>query len=329
MGWTDIFKSKASSSQTDGRVHWFGKLPTYPDYYTSPTDDEWCHEFNDWILKGFEIYKSRADHAGHGRALLPLSVCVVRLANSPMTVLSAILDFGGDMRGRPFPMCFYVGVPTEALMGPTDGTSSGLMVTLERLLSMRRDVSRFLNSPGKFEHTFGERELDLSWLEAGKGDDGWVRPARELTFGSWFGGMRDALPIKEEDTWLRQVARRGESIKTLASSSFEATLRFPINGTLPVVTQVAGWLRWLGSRVALQKRTFSLFLTNSWDRSAGWLALVLRPMLDEDFVLMTPACKTLGYVDDVDGGAVDGGGPSEVATPERWIDFVTGNDNSA
>ncbi len=329
MGWTDIFKSKASESQVDGRVRWFGKLPTYPDYYTSAGDDEWCLEFNDWILKGFEIYKGRADQAGGSRSLLPLSVCAARLAESEMTVLAAILDFGGDMRGRPFPMCFYVGLPTAALSGPTDRTVGGVMATLERLLAMRRDVSRFLNSPGKFEHSFGERELDLSWLESPDGDDAWLRQAREVPFRTWFGGVQDGLKTKEEQAWLGQVSRRGESIRSLASGAFDVTLRFPVTGSLASATQVAGWLRWLGSRASLQKRAFSLFVSNGWDNAIGWLGVVMRPLLEEDFLLMTPAHKTLGYVDDVDGGATDEAPSADVATPERWVDFVAGSDNSA
>ena len=53
MGWKEIFKSKA---KPDPRIRWFGKLPTYADYYRSPADEDWAVEFNDWILRGYEIY---------------------------------------------------------------------------------------------------------------------------------------------------------------------------------------------------------------------------------------------------------------------------------
>ena len=43
----------------DGRVRWFGKLPSYPDYYSSPADEDWSVEFNEWVLRGFELYQGR------------------------------------------------------------------------------------------------------------------------------------------------------------------------------------------------------------------------------------------------------------------------------
>lgn len=329
MGWTDIFKSKTSASDLDGRVHWFGKLPTYPDYYTSPGDDEWSLEFNDWILKGFEMYRSRSAQTSTGRSLLPLGACLVRLPESGMTVLAAILDYGGDMRGRPFPMCFYVGIPSAALPGPTSVGCTGIVETIERLLGLRRDVSRFVNSPGKFEHTFGDREIDLSWLGEDDGDDAWTKHAREIGFGAWFEAVREGVKTKEPGGWVGQVGLRGEGISSLASASFEATLRFPIATRWPLSVQVSGWLAWLGSKISLKKRVYSMFFSSCWEGDMGWLTLVIRPVIEEDFVLMTPAGKALAYVDDVDASGDGGTGDSGADLPDRWIDLVTGTYNSA
>ncbi len=329
MGWTDIFKSRSSQTRPDGRVHWFGKLPTYPDYYASPGDDDWCLEFNDWVLKGFEVYRSRSAMAELKRSLLPLGGCVVHLPASQMTVLAAILDYGGDMRGRPFPMCFYVGVPTSMVLGTTVGQSVGVLGVLDRLLDMRRDVSRFVNSPGKFEHTFGNREVDVSWVGEDDRDDSWMREAREIGFGDWFDVVRAGVKTKDQGVWLAQVSRRGKGISSLASDSFEATLRFPVAGGWPISVQVAGWLAWLDSRVGLDKRVCSMFLSDGWDGGVGWMGLAIRSLLEEDFLLMTPAGKMLNYVDDVDAGSGDGVGGEMGKVPERWIDFVMGSDNSA
>ena len=52
MSWTNLFKSRGGKAKADPRIRWFGKLPTYPDYYSSPADEEWAVEFNDWVLKG-------------------------------------------------------------------------------------------------------------------------------------------------------------------------------------------------------------------------------------------------------------------------------------
>ncbi len=60
MSWTDLFKSKSSKLKPDPQIRWFGKLPTYADYYSSKTDANWAVEFNDWVLKVYQIYASVA-----------------------------------------------------------------------------------------------------------------------------------------------------------------------------------------------------------------------------------------------------------------------------
>ncbi|MBN2559716.1 MAG: hypothetical protein JXQ75_02135, partial [Phycisphaerae bacterium] len=122
MSWTNLFKSKKGPNLTpDPRLRWFGKLPTYADYYNSTADEAWTREFNDWILDGYEIYYRRLKSAeadeprggNGGKRRLPISACVIRLPKSGMTVLASVQDYGGDMRGRPFPISFYVAVPSE------------------------------------------------------------------------------------------------------------------------------------------------------------------------------------------------------------------------
>ena len=59
MGWTDLFKSKSARQNPDPQIRWFGKLPTYPDYYSSKADEAWAVEFNSWVLKGYERFIGR------------------------------------------------------------------------------------------------------------------------------------------------------------------------------------------------------------------------------------------------------------------------------
>ena len=73
MSWTDLFKK--SRLKTDPRIRWFGKLPTYPDYYSSPADEDWVVEFNDFVLKGFEIYQQRSGQSQGQLPRLPVSGC--------------------------------------------------------------------------------------------------------------------------------------------------------------------------------------------------------------------------------------------------------------
>jgi len=186
MGWADLFKSKSAKGAADGRVRWFGKLPSYPDYYSSPADEDWIVEFNDWVMRGFELYQSRLGGVNARHQRLPISACALRLPKSNMTVLASILDYGGDMRGRPFPMCFYLGLPTGLWSGPTSDRLAGASRVLRDLSAIRREIPHFLNSPGRFEAVFGGRELDLADLDGACHDTSWTETARALRLGDWF-----------------------------------------------------------------------------------------------------------------------------------------------
>ncbi len=304
MSWTDLFKSK--KNDPDPRIRWFGKLPTYADYYTSKTDESWAVEFNDWVLKGYEVLRLRMPESGKGGKPLPLSACVIRLPKSEMTVLAAIMDYGGDMRGRPFPMCFYVGIPTSQWSGPTAGQVNGAARVIRDLLSLRREVTRFMNSPGRFEDIFADRQISLAALDAERVDDSWERDARSIALSQWFEAIRSGVKIDNSDEWFRIVTSWGDSIARLESKDFEPTLRFPLAAGIGVELQLAGWIRWLESRIDLSRRAYSLMVTGDVEESGGQLSIVARELLPDDFLLMSDLAATLSYVDDVSRSTVDG-----------------------
>jgi hypothetical protein len=338
MGWKDLFKSKAPKPEPDPRLRWFGKLPTYADYYTSATDEEWAVEFNDWILKGFELYMSRGRDSPRVPRL-PSAACILRLPKAPMTVFASIQDYGGDMRGRPFPLCFYVGLPSLDWPGPTsDRALAGLRVLYE-LTELRDRVTRFFNSPGRFDTAFGGREISLAGMAAQSrghatetGDLAWVTAARSLSLADWFQAARPCLKVDDLDSWFRLTSAWGENIAKLDSEDFGPTLRFPLVTDIPLEVQAAGWLHWLERRMDLKERLLSLLVSKDASSETGRLTVVAREVLPEDFLLMTSLAGSLSYVDDLcalaEVGARDSQAASGVAearpvrAPDRWADFV-------
>lgn len=334
MGLADLFKAKSSKLKPDPRVRWFGKLPSYGDYYRSNTDEAWAVEFNDWVLKGIEVYQRQrsADPSRsrrHGR--LPLAGCMVRLPKSGMTVLASVQDYGGDMRGRPFPLCFYVGVPTAAWPGPTSNRLAAAARTVRDLMGLRREVVRFLNSPGRFEDYFGEHYIDLSGLDGRSEDDSWVEKARKITMPDWIAAVQSDLQIEDPRAWLHLIGSWGERIAQLESKTFEPTLRFPLAPGIPLEVQMAGWIRWLELRMDLNRRVASLMVSGELERVIGHLSVVVRELSAEDFLLLTDLAGAHSCVDSLaDVKAV--GGESESAAPGTavpapagsWADFVEG-----
>jgi hypothetical protein len=305
MSWTDLFKSKATTLKPDPRVRWFGKLPTYADYYTSKADVEWVEEFNDWILKGYEIYHGRSRDGTPRSRRMPDSCCVLRLPKSGMTVFAAFQDYGGDNRGRPIPLCLYVGVPTPHWPGPTHENLAAAWHILLALTELRDEVSRFLLRPGRFETVFESREIDVEGIDEKPPDTSWTTPAATLDLGDWFAAVRDTLEIPVMNDWFRRAAAWGEMVAEHASGEFEPTLRFPMATAFPIEVQTAGWLRWLGSRMDLTRHDLSLVVTGGKQDSAGkqnvpgTLTVIAREPTPEDFLLATPAAGGLAYLDDL------------------------------
>lgn len=335
MALKDLFKSKSARHRADPRIRWFGKLPTYPDYYSSNPDEAWVVEFNDWVLKGFEVYRGRQAGTGRSVAKLPISGCAIRLPKSEMTVFVSILDFGGDMRGRPFPMCFYAAVPTVQWPGPTSERLAGASRAIRDLLALRRAIPRFLNSPGRFESMFGSREVDLHDVDGETTSASWVAAGKQIALGDWFEAAKDGIKVKDAATWFQLAQEWGDSLASHESKTFEPTLRFPLAMRLPLDAQLAGWVRWLETRMDLKRRLLSLFVSGEPGEGVGHLTAVARQPLDDDFLLLTPLAQTLSYLDDVaaleprpgveDGQADGSADPSaRTLTPDgSWVDFVS------
>lgn len=328
MSWTDLFKSKSAKLKPDPQIRWFGKLPSYSDYYSSKADESWAVEFNDWVLRGFEIYQARRTAADHRPARLPVAGGAVRLPESGMTVFASIQDYGGDMRGRAFPICFYVGVPTSQWIGPTYNRLAAAGRVIRSLMALRREVPRFLNSPGRFEAVFGDREVDLTGIDNETTSEAWRRQALSLSLADWFEGARGHLAVQEPATWFQLAAKLGETIAKLEGDDFEPTLRFPLAAGPAFEVQLSGWLRWLGSRMDLERRTLSLLLSGEAEVGGGHVSVIARELGPEDFLLTTTAARTLTYLDDLSAAkadeveAADSSGREPVGS---WADFVESN----
>jgi hypothetical protein len=338
MSWTDIFKPKAARLKADPAIRWFGKLPTYADYYSSRTDEDWVVEFHEWVLKGFEIYHGRwasftaggaaSREAAHSRRL-PISECVLRLPRSGMTVFTSIQDYGGDMRGRPFPLCFYAGLPSALWSGPASDALTGAFGVLRQLAALQRDVNRFFKVPARFDTVFEGREVDFDGLLDGARDVSWRREAGALAMAEWFDRARPALDVQELGAWLPMVNRWGGNIAALESDSFEPTLCFPLAAGTPIPVQAAGWMRWLESRMDVGRRTLSLFVVDEpGEQGCPRLVVVARDLVADDFLLVTPLSRALSYLDDLtalkapaeSNGSTDGEG--ERLPAETWAAFV-------
>jgi len=332
MGWKDLFKGKGARRKPDPQVRWFGKLPTYADYYSSAADADWVVEYNDWLLKGCELFYARRRQQG-GDSRLPAGACAVRMPKSQMVVLAALLDYGGDMRGRPFPLSFYVGVPAETWPGLTAPSVLPVLRVLSELIGLREQVNRFFKAPARFEAMFGGRELDLSMVCGEAEVESWEAAAGRVSVAEWFSLAGPVLKVQSVEAWVAALDAWGERLAQLNDEETGPTLRLPIVSRLPTEPQIAGWVSWVERRVKLDRWPVSLLATLDPQEVVGGVSLVCRDVVAEDFLLLTPLRGTLAYVDDAsqvtgsavsgeDSGAASGEGCASVRAPETWRDFA-------
>ena len=331
MSWTSLFKSKdAAPEGPDPTLHWFGKLPTYSDYHGAPSGQAWAVEFNDWVLRGFENYHSRAAADRPGPDRLPDSLCVIRLPKSGMTAFASIRDYGGDARGRPFPMCFYIGLPTEDWPGPTSDRIAAAWPVLRELAALGEEAATLSEETGRLATVLGERRIDVSGITR-PGDDSWTGPADSLQMADWFAAVPPGLDGQDLDGWLRLVDEWGGNIAGLESEDFEATLCFPLASALSANVQVAGWTRWLEARMDLERRAVSLIVTRDVGDGTGRFVVIARNHVDAaDFLLTTSLAGSLSYVDDLSALRADGAGPGNdpsepvhaAGSGVTWAQFV-------
>lgn len=329
MGWKDLFKSKSMVvPKADPRLRWFGKLPTYGDYYTSALPGDWAPQFNDWILKGYEQYMIRSQELGSKPARLPRSLFLLRRPKGEYTVIGLFDDYGGDNRGRPFPICFYIAAPTLNMPGPTSATLGSVKPVFDELLSLERDISNFFRVPGRFDSVFGGRELRLPDFERPVVDTSWKDAIGDVSLADWLnravGGLVDPSP-----RWFERVRQFGRGIVQYAQEQedFEPTLRFPLVPEIPPVAQACAWLRWLERRMPLDERYISLFLPVVTSDPAARLTVIAREPVAEDFQLLADKLDPPAYVDDLSrlapkaSEAASNDDPGDV--PEgSWLEFI-------
>lgn len=319
MGWRDLFKSKSIViPKPDPRLRWFGKLPTYGDYYTSALPGDWALQFNDWIIKGYEQYLIRSQELGSKPAKLPRSLFVLRMPRGEHTVIGLMDDYGGDNRGRTFPICFYVSAPTVHFPGPTSATLGVIKPVFEDLLALEKDIANFFRVPGRFDSVFGGRELRLPELPSAAPDASWKDAAGEISLGDWLGRANGKL-TDPTGRWFERVRNFGRGIVEYAQTQedFEPTLRFPLVADIPPLTQACAWLRWLERRMPMEERYVSLCIPVNTAAPTAKMTIVARPPVPEDFQLLADKIDAPAYVDDLSKLAPRGNGNSKEPADEQ------------
>ena len=318
MGWRDLFKSKSIViPKPDPRLRWFGKLPTYGDYYTSALPGDWAPGFNDWIIKGYEQYLIRSHDLGIKPPRLPRSLFVLRLPKGEHTVIGLLDDYGGDNRGRSFPICFYVAAPTVYLPGPTSANLGVAKPVFDDLLALERDIANFFRVPGRFDSAFGGRELRLPDFASAEADTSWKDVAGELSLNDWL-TRADGKLADPTGRWFERVRQFGRGIVEYAQSQedFEPTLRFPLVADMPALTQACAWLRWLERRMPMEERYASLFIPVVTSAPGARMTVIARAPVPEDFQLLADKIEAPAYVDDLSKLTPRGNGNSKDAADE-------------
>ena len=176
----------------------------------------------------------------------------------------------------------------------------------------------------------GGREISLDDLDEEHTDSSWTAGARDHLMTDWFDAVRDVLMIKNMASWVGKVDEWGDRLVKHEGADFEPTLRFPLAMRVPVEIQVAGWIRWLEQRMDLQRRSLSLVIAGDLEYESGFLSVIARQIVPDDFLLATSQAHSLSYLDDLaaleipeqEADRTDSPVPTPEECPERWLEFV-------
>jgi len=328
----------------DPLIRWYGKLPVYGDYYDSGSGGDWVAEFTQkWLMKGLELYEQRRrndananpapGHEHRPAHRLPTGGCILQLPQSGMTVIASCLDFGGDIVGRRFPLCFFVGLPAADWPGMGGGSAIPAIQALSELLRLGKQVARFLNEPGlkgpeQFRAQFADHEVNLDGLAVPL--NGWMEKAGSIRMADWYSATSETLGADDLDAWLLRTARWGNRITRTDGPAFKSILSLPLapeQGPHPSRidrgVQVAGWFRWLENRMDLKARPLSLILADEQAPPRSRMTVIVGELAPEDFLLLTPLAAELKHVDDLsmvrdepagnDSHATDASGQADAA----------------
>ena len=186
------------------------------------------------------------------------------------------------------------------------------------------------NSPGPLEAVLGGREIPLDDLDEEHTDSSWTASARDHLMTDWFAAVQDNLKIKSMPSWIGKVDEWGDRLVQHEGADFEPTLCFPLAMRIPAEIQVAGWIRWLEQRMDLRRRSLSLVFAGDLEYESGFLAVIAREIVPDDFLLATSQAHTLSYLDDLaavelpepEEDGVDSAVQTQEGCPERWLEFV-------
>ncbi len=324
MGWRDLFRSNTPSP--DLRIHWFGKLPDYADYYRSPSEQDWTVEFIDWILKGYQIYKGRLGGEGSDNPVLPSCGLLLRLPKTEMTVFASIRDYGGDMRGRSFPFCVFAGGPTSDFPGPSSNDAGLYLRVIEDLHALHSDVKTHLKTAQRLDALLGGRTRAVN--SRAEGDEGlaWTEEAKSVALADWLDGLGSDSMAPDRQTWLKRAAAWGNNLAELDGKRVDATLRVPLSVGVDASLQISGWLLWLENRLDWSRRPLSLVVGADVANGAASLIVMAKGLEGEDFLLATPLAPTLACLDDLVAAKPVGGltnlHPALELSTASWLDFA-------
>ena len=323
MGWRSLFGTKEPKRPPDPRVRWFGKLPSYGDYYAPPAVEAWVVEFHTWLMSGWEIYQRRLKQEGVTEDRLPASRMVLRLPKSHMTVLVAIQDHGGDSQGRPFPFCILVGVPSAYWVERPHETTQATWRVVEDLAWLQQEVPSLIEPAASPETLFGDRSVDLSPVVSPDTDDSWRDRAHAIAFDDWLAGALPHLAMGEQASWVEYAHAWGNSLARQNGAGRTPTMRLPLSTEITPDVQVMGWMNWLAARQSLGHETLSLMLSGDRCGSLGYLNVIPRALNSEDFLLGTPLATGSAQLEDLCTiRATDRFPDRRVSSPRTWLEFV-------
>lgn len=281
----------------DAVLRAYGKLPIYPEYRRLEVSPGLPTAFSQWLDAGRLAWmRTPARHDGratHSSRLL------LRLADSREVVVASLWD-SRDSLGRIFPFTFFVTCPPESL-GDTLierwFAAAELHATFERYYGEIGTVAK----GGDFYKFFQKRAVTLrSDLLGGRLAEA-QRAAATINATDWVAAWSGS-PEFDAALWFSGLLRRADRWRTQPAVLDELALSCPLAPSIPTLAQTYCWLKWLEPLLTKLNRPIGIVApAGSSPAVPAALQLLVRPVLPDDFQILTSDEPIYGFVEHASG----------------------------
>ncbi len=291
----------------------YGKLPLYAEYRRLEVAPGAPTSFSRWLDEGRLAWVRSAASSPAG--VMRPSRMMILPPDQRDFVLASIWD-SRDSLGRPFPFCFFVVCPPASLGQNPHQQWAAADVIFSQFDALHAELHR-LGRGGDFYKVYGKRTLIAAPEDVERRAAELWEKAGAIPADGWFARSHISSADNPGD-WYGSLLRRANRWRANPAGLADLAVACPVADGFAPSAQAVMWLQWLSGVVRRAGRPVQMIVPAPGAAGPALLHVLLRPLLPDDFQLLTTGDGRYGYVEQlaqVPPVSTDSGVLARVAAP--------------